>query len=715
MKKAFEKKYRDLRRKILDYMPKGQNKILRKAFWFGFEAHKDQTRRSGVPYFEHCIEAANILADLKMDITTISAGLLHDVVEDTGVTLSEVQKEFGEDIAHLVDGVTKIADLKFKKAELKQAENFRKMVMSMAKDIRVVMIKFADRLHNMRTLEFLPKKKQKWIAQETMDVYAPLAHRFGIASLGWQFEDLALKYLAPRKFSFLDKKIKDKWEDRVKHIEKMIKPISKEMEKLKIPGKIISRPKSYFSIYKKMQEQNIPFEEIYDLLAMRIITDKKEDCYATMGIVHTMYTPVADRFKDFIATPKSNGYQSLHTTVISPFGRMIEVQIRTKAMDYSAEMGIAAHWLYKEKEEDKQLNDQLVWVRQILDWNKENPDPDEFMQSFKFDLYKDEIFVFTPKGRLINLPSNATPVDFAFAVHTEIGLQCIGAKVNSRVVPLYTTLHNGDEVEILTSSKTNLQEYWTSFVVTSKARNQIDKWFRENRKIQYKKLGMEMLRKELRDHNQSFSEMDIEQLKQRSGYSNLDTLWQGLGTQIVSAEEIARRVFPKIYEDHKSSLLQRIPKILKKSQKQNSGESYIVIEKDYRFVIELSKCCRPIPGDKILGFTNKDKGVIVHRVKCKSIQKQFSANEHGVKVDWAQDLDGVFPASFQVVGADRKHLLRDMAFAISKLDINILGIHIEVQGIVAIIDITLEVKDIVWLKKAMDKLEKIRGIQKLKR
>jgi len=495
----------------------------------------------------------------------------------------------------------------------------------------------------------------------------------------------------------------------------MIEPIRKEMEKLNIPGKIISRPKSYFSIYKKMQEQNIPFEEIFDLLAMRIITDKKEDCYATVGILHTMYTPVADRFKDYIATPKSNGYQSLHTIVISPTGRMIEVQIRTKAMDYTAEMGIAAHWLYKEKQDDKQLNDQLVWVRQILDWNQDNPDPDDFMKSFKSDLYKDEIFVFTPKGRLINLPSNATPVDFAFAVHTEIGLQCLGAKVNSKVVPLYSTLNNGDDVEILTSSKKNLQEYWTSFVVTSKARNQIDKWFRENRKIQYQKLGKEMLRKELRSHDQSFSEMNIELLKQRSGYSNLDTLWQALGKQIVSAEDIAKRVFPKFYEDKKSSLLLRIPKILKKSQKSSQQEPYMVIGGDYQLMIELSKCCGPIPGDKILGFKQKEKGIVVHRVKCKKIQKELSGNEEGVKVDWAPELDRVFPASFQVVSADRKHLLRDIAFAISKLDINILGMHIEVQGIVSIIDITLEVKGTEWLKKAMDKLVKIRGIQRIKR
>lgn len=715
MNREFEKKYQTLRKKITSYIPNGKTKIVRKAFMFGLEAHKDQMRRSGAAYFDHCIAAATILSELKMDITTVSAGLLHDVVEDTGVTLEEVRREFGDDIAQLIDGVTKIADLKFKKPELQQAENFRKMVFSMAKDIRVVMIKFADRLHNMRTLEYLPKKKQKWIAQETLDVYAPLAHRFGIASLGWQYEDLALKFLDPRQYAYLDKKVADNRKDRIKLIEEMKKPILEGMKKLTIPGTIHGRPKSYYSIYKKIKDQNIPFEEVYDLLAMRIITERKEDCYAVVGIIHSLFTPVGHRFKDFIATPKNNGYQSIHTTVVIPSGRMIEIQIRTSSMDYTAEMGIAAHWLYKEKQNDEQLNEQLVWVRRFLDWSKENPDPDDFMQTFKFDLYQDEIFVFTPKGRLISLPMNATPVDFAFAVHSEIGLHCIGAKVNSKVVPLYTTLENGDEVEILTSSKPNLQEYWTSFVVTSKARNQLDRWFRDNKKLQYQQLGKDFLRNELEKHEISFENLDIEQLKQKSGYSNLDVLWQALGTQKVAAEEVARRVYPKNYESHKSSLLGRIPRILKKSPKPSPHEQNIIVHGDYPLVIVLSSCCKPVPGDTIIGFYQNEKGVCVHRVKCKKIPKELPENDHGVKVEWTKKREKDYPARIQVVSADRKHLLRDMALIISKMDINLLAIHVEVQGIVAMIDITLEIKDTCQLKKVIEKLQKIKGIQKIKR
>ena len=715
MTKAFEKKYDSLVSQINTYMPDGEKELLKKAFWFGFEAHKNQFRLSGAPYFEHCVESANILAELKMDITTIAAGLLHDVVEDTGVTLTEVQEEFGEDIAQLVDGVTKITDLKFKKLEFEKADNFRKLVLSMAKYIRVVMIKFADRLHKMRTLEYLPKKKQILIAQETLDVYAPLAIRFGIASLGWQYEDLAIKFIDRKTYDFIGKKVDEKLSERTKRIAMMKKPIMEEMNKLKIPCTITGRAKSYSSIYRKMQEQNVPFEEVYDLLAIRIITEKKEDCYAVMGVVHTLFTPVADRFKDYIATPKSNGYQSLHTTVIGPKGRMLEVQIRTEAMDYTAEMGIAAHWHYKAKHTDKPLDDQLVWVREFLDWDKDNSDPDEFMKSFKFDLARDEIFVFTPQGRLINLPENATPVDFAFAVHTEIGLKCIGAKVNFEVVPLYTTLHNGDEVEILTSSKPSLQEYWTSFVVTSRARTQINRWLKENRKLQYIKLGREMLENELAKYAIESKDIDTNQLMQRSGFTNLDALWQALATHKVTPEEIVRRVFPKLHESTKSTFLTRIPRILKKSSKGDTHEPYVVIHGDYPLVIVLSKCCMPVPGDKIIGFYREDKGIVAHRVKCKDIPKELSKNEQGVIVDWAEKIDKVFPASIQVVGTDQKHLLRNIAVVISKMDINVVGIHIDVQGIVAMCDIALEIKDVQQLKAVMQNISKVKGIQRVKR
>ncbi|MFC1477121.1 RelA/SpoT family protein, partial [candidate division KSB1 bacterium] len=600
MKQKYTRKYNKLVRLIQKYIPSdGQLVLLKKAYWFGFEAHKGQYRRSGDPFFEHCVATANILAELSLDVTTIVAGLLHDVVEDTGITIDEVRQEFGDDIAMLVDGVTKIADLRFKDAESQQAENFRKMLLSMARDLRVIMIKFADRLHNMRTLEHLPDRKQKWIAQETLDVYAPLALRFGIAKLAWQLEDLALKFIEPDTFYYLEKKIAEKWSVRMEQLERMKEPIRKEMIKLNVPCSIMGKVKSYYGVFKKMQRQNITFEDVYDIMALRIVTEKKEDCYAAVGVVHTLFVPVADRFKDYIATPKRNGYQSIHTTVINPDGKMMELQIRTKAMDYSAEFGVAAHWAYKTDYSDQNLDKQIVWVRQFLDSSKDDADPSEFMQSFKFDLFQDEIFVFTPKGQLIDLPSNATPVDFAFAVHTEVGLCCIGAKVNSKVVPLNTTLHNGDEVEVLTSSKPNPQEYWMSFVVTSKALGQIKKWFNENRKLQYEKLGKELLLKEFSQCDTDEDLFDENALKQRSGYSNLNVLYQALAKREISPTEIVKRVYPSLYKKSKISLFERIPRIWKRDLKQ---EPYINIHGEYPLVIELSKCCKPVPGEKIVGF-----------------------------------------------------------------------------------------------------------------
>jgi GTP pyrophosphokinase len=380
MKKVFEKRFEELYYTVSQYISDGKLEILKKAFWFGYEAHKQQYRRSGDPYFEHSVQVATILSELRMDVTTIAAGLLHDVVEDTGVTLQELSQEFGNDIADLVDGVTKIPDMRFtSEGTAAQAENFRKMVLSMAKDIRVVLIKFADRLHNMRTLEFLPEKKQKSIAQETLDVYAPLAHRFGIAVLGEQFEDLSLKFIDPKMYRFIEKKFTDTYQDRIANIEQMEKPILEEMEKLHIPCRIMGKQKNFYNIYQEMKENNVTFDEVFDTVAMRIITQKKEDCYSAVGVVHSLFTPVADRFKDYIASSKSSGYQSLHTTVISSNGRMVEVLIRTEAMDYIADMGIAAHWMYNEKLSDKQFDDQLGWIRQFLDFNKENSDATEFM------------------------------------------------------------------------------------------------------------------------------------------------------------------------------------------------------------------------------------------------------------------------------------------------------------------------------------------------
>jgi len=712
IKSQFEEKLGELINKITDYNPDTKLSKIKKAFWFGYDAHINQKRRSGDPYFSHCVEAALNLTDFRMDETTISACLLHDVVEDTGINLEDINKKFGKTIATLVDGVTKISDLDYKKAENKEAESFRKLVLYMARDIRVIMIKFADRLHNMQTLEHLSRKQQVIIAQETQDIYAPLAFRFGIAKLGWQLEDLALKYLEPKIFKSIDKKVVHKWDERMSQIDEMKKTIEDSLDKLGIKSKIIGRPKSYYSIFKKMEEKKVSFDGIFDLLAMRIIVKTKEECYAAVGIVHTHYTPVIDRFKDFIATPKNNGYQSIHTTVHTPKQKLLEIQIRTEEMNRTADLGIAAHWLYKAKFSDRELNKKLGWIKEVIDWDSDNPDPNQFMETFAFDLSNKEILVTTPKGKLITLPDQATPVDFAFAVHTEIGFSCIGVKVNSIVVPLNTQLITGDEVEILTSNKQYPQEYWLSFAITSKAITQIKKWINENTKIQQEAMGYDILSNEFEKNDLKLDDLDHELIKQKSGYSDLEMVLGSIGRYEVTAEEIVKRLYPNIKAKSKISFLKRIPEILKRSEKEDIS---IKVQGELPLVVKLAECCMPIPGDKIAGFLEPDKSVIIHRGKCKKIPHKVDQNNKNINVEWS-DVDKIaYPVKIQVTGEDRKHFLKDMAVVISSMDIYIMAIHIEVKDILAVCDIIMELPNINELKNVISKIESVKGIQKARR
>lgn len=712
IKSQFKEKLRELVNKISDYNPDTKVSKIKKAFWFGYDAHINQKRRSGDPYFSHCVEAALNLTEFRMDETTISACLLHDVVEDTGINLEDIKKKFGITIATLVDGVTKISDLDYKKSENKEAESFRKLVLYMARDIRVIMIKFADRLHNMHTLEHLSRKQQVIIAQETQDIYAPLAFRFGIAKLGWQLEDLALKYLEPKIFKSIDKKVVHKWDERMSQIDEMKKTIEASLDKLGIKCKIYGRPKSYYSIYKKMEEKKVSFDGIFDLLAMRIIVHSKEDCYAAVGSVHTHYTPVIDRFKDFIATPKNNGYQSIHTTVHTPRQKMLEIQIRTESMNRTADLGIAAHWLYKAKFSDRELNKKLGWIKEVIDWDSDNPDPKHFMETFAFDLSNKEILVSTPKGKLISLPELATPVDFAFAVHTEVGFSCIGVKVNSIVVPLNSQLITGDDVEILTSNKQNPQENWLSFAVTSKAITQIKKWINENTKLQQEAMGYDILSNEFDKNNLNLSELDSELIKLKSGYSDLQMVLGAIGRYEVTAEKIVKRLYPNIIKKNKISFLKRIPEILKRSEKENIS---IKIQGDLPLVIKLASCCMPIPGDKIAGFLESDNSVKVHRAKCKKIPHTVGQNIKNINVKWSDTDKKAYPVKIQVTGEDRKHFLKDMAVVISSMNIYIIAIHIEVHDILAVCDITMEIPDTNELKQVITNIESVKGIQKAKR
>ena len=711
MENVYKKPFADLLRKHRRFNAFVDHDLLMSAFDFSFEAHKDQLRKSGAPYFEHCFEVAKILIELRLDSTSVASGLLHDVAEDTGVTIEEVEEKFGEDVALLVDGVTKISELKFDSVEQRQAENFRKMIISMVKDIRVILIKFADRLHNMRTLEYLPAKKQKRIAIETRDVYAPLAHRLGIAKIKWELEDLVLKFLEPDSYWELVKKITDKREDRERYIRRVTAPIRKELKKANIKCKITGRPKHFYSIYGKMKIRQVPFEQIYDLLAIRIIVSKVEECYFVLGIVHNLYIPVQERFKDYIATPKSNFYQSLHTTVIGPDGRMVEIQIRTTEMHRTAEEGIAAHWLYKEgRKKQDELDEHLAWLRQVLESQQETKDPSEFMENLRIELFHDEVFVFTPKGDLLKLPVNSTPVDFAFSVHTDIGFHCIGAKVNGRIVPLSYKLKSGDSVEILTSPNQKPNPDWIKFVKTSKARNKIKRWLKDSFYEQSFKLGEEIVVKHFKKYNIKKISVDLNEIAQSLNFQNEEQLLVSIGRGDTSIQTIVNRIAPEKNIEIKDSRL--FKRFISRARGKANG---VQVQGLDNVMIDFGSCCQPLPGDKILGFLTKGRGIIVHRSDCKNILNLIENPERKIDVVWNVDKDKHFVVRLKLIGGDRKNFLRDVSDSISKTDTNIVSIEMKVEDSVVQSNLILEVRNLQHLTRIMNKISHVKGVINIER
>ncbi len=706
----YEDKYhrglQSLIRRIKRYSSYFDPELLQKAFYFSMEAHRDQLRKSGEPYFEHCYQVARILTELKMDQVTVAGGLLHDVVEDTGVTLEQVEDEFGKEIAQLVDGVTKISELKFNSVEQRQAENFRKMILSMTKDIRVILIKFADRLHNMRTLEFLPEKKRRRIALETRDVYAPLAHRLGIGKIKWELEDLSLKALEPEIYWNLVQKVANKREEREAYIRKFTQPIRRELKKAGIKAKITGRPKHLYSIFQKMSRRAKSFEEIYDLLAIRIIVKRVEECYYALGIVHSLFTPVQKRFKDYIATPKSNMYQSLHTTVIGMEGKMVEIQIRTDEMHRTAEEGIAAHWRYKEgrgKEDD--LDKHLSWLRQILEWQQEINDPQEFMENLRIDLFQDEVFVFSPKGDLFKLPLGSTPVDFAFTVHTDIGLHCIGAKVNGKIVPLDYKLKSGDSVEIITSASQKPNPDWIKFTRTSKARNKIKRWLRDSLYEQSLKLGEEIFNKQLKRYHINKDQIQLKELALTFGLEDANQLFAAIGRGDISIQSVINKISPE------KNLLPKDESILKKfiSRARGSAKGVRVQGLD-NLLFSFAKCCQPVPGDRILGFITRGRGVIIHRADCKNIVKLMEAPERHIDVEWDVEKDRHFVVRLYMLGEDRKNFLRDISESIAQTDTNIVSINMKAEDSIVHSNIIVEVKNLQHLTKVINKISKVKGV-----
>ncbi len=711
MEEKYSKALDELIRDIKKYNVNFDSALLKKAYMFTFDAHKDQLRKSGELYFEHPLEVARILVSLKMDLGTICGGLLHDVAEDTGVPLEEVNEEFGPEITALVNGVTKISELKLENLEKRQAENFRKMIISMVEDIRVILIKFADRLHNMRTIEYLPERKRIRIAKETLDVYAALAHRLGIAKVKWELEDLALKTLNPKAYEDLVRKITEKRDEREKYIQRLAKPIKRELKKVEIQANITGRPKHFYSIYQKMIRRKLPFEEIFDLLAIRIIVNKLEDCYFVLGVVHSLFTPVHEKFNDYIATPKSNMYQSLHTKVIGPEGKMVEIQIRTEEMHRTAEEGIAAHWKYKEsRSKEDELDKYLVWLRRVLEWQQDVPDSGEFMENLKIDLFHDEVFVFTPRGDLFRLPAGSTPVDFAFAVHTDVGFHCLGAKVNSKIVPLSYQLRSGDTVEIITSNNQHPNRDWIKFVKTSKARTKIKRWIRDSMFEQSLKLGEEMLDKEFKKYGLKKGNDELNEIAQSYGFSDLNQFYAAIGHGDIPTLRIIHKIAPEKTEQPKEETL--LKRFIRRTKTSEKGVRVQGID---NMLITFGKCCQPVPGDRIIGFITKGRGVVVHRTDCKNILQLIKNPDLNIDVEWDVDKDKRFLVRLYMVAHDRKDFLRDVTETISSTDTNIVNVALQTEESFVHNNMLIEVRNLNHLTRIINRLRKIKGIVNVER
>ena len=707
MDAVYEEVFEGLLRRISRYNQSLDAALLRKAFEFSFDAHRNQLRKSGKPYFEHPLEVAKILTGLKMDFETIAAGVLHDTAEDTELTIERVAKEFGGNIASLVDGVTKISDIKLLEFEERQAENFRKMLLSMVKDIRVIIIKFADRLHNMRTLEYLPERKRRRIALETREVYAPLAHRLGLAKIKWELEDLSLKFLEPDIYVDLVQRVNSTRTNRERIIREVTHPIRDALVKAKIHARFEGRPKHFYSIYTKIVKRNIPFEEIYDLHAIRIIVEKVEECYHTLGLVHMLYAPIPERFKDYIATPKTNGYQSLHTTVIGPAGRRIEIQIRTEVMHRTAEDGIAAHWRYKEgrlREDD--LDRHMIWLRQMLELaDEDETDTSTFMDHLKVNLFQDEVFVFTPKGDLYRLPIHSTPLDFAFGVHTDIGLHCLAAKVNGSIVPLSHQLHSGDTVEIITSSNQRPNEGWLDFVISSKARARIKKWLRD---IQFENsvtLGEEMLMRSLARFSIKIKDINVTDLAGKLNFKEPRHLLAALGRGDVKLDSVLKKILPDdkpITEDE--SLFKRF---IERARKSSRGVRVAGMD---NIMLSFGKCCNPVPGEPITGIVTRGRGIVVHTNTCNNLLRLMQEPERIIDVAWDVEKGSRFLAGLYIMGERRGKFLSELSDAVAAADGIIAGANMNSEVSLVNCILSIEVHDLDHLNRIMQKIRKVDGV-----
>jgi GTP pyrophosphokinase len=696
---------------------KNNIKMINNAFDFGYTAHKGQLRKSGEEYFSHCISVGLQLSQWNMDCDVVIAGILHDTLEDTSITKKEIKDYFNEDIANLVEGVSKLSDIKFNSREQKQAENFMKMFLSVAKDIRVIIIKFADRLHNLRTINYLSLIKQRRVAKESKDIFVPLAHRLGMNNVKLEMEDIIFQILEPKMHKEIKKKIKDSKKKREHYINKFIHPVKEELKKYKLEAKVFGRAKNFSSIYYKMQSRTKEFDEIFDLFAIRIIVEEKDLCYAALGTVHQLYTPVQDRFKDYIATPKRNGYQSIHTTVIGKSGKMVEVQIRTERMDRTAEIGIAAHWTYKEdgsivSDKENDINRHVKWLRELIEnLQSENKNPKEFFKLLKIDLFQDEIFVFTPSGDLIQLKTESTPIDFAFEVHTQVGMHCIGAKVNSNIVPLNATLKSGDNVEILTSKKQTPSHAWLKFVKTAKAKAHIKRWVNKDNNEKSIKLGKELLEKTLRRVKQIHLLNDIEKNPKLMGLNSLDLIYAEIAAGHITTRELISKYAPNLEETKEKRESTLTEKFIERARGQTKG---IKVGGIANTLINFGKCCNPIPGDEVVGYITRGKGVTVHRSTCSNIPV-LENEDRFVDVDWDIKSDSAYLVRLNITASDRKHLLKDISEKVSLLNIYIQSIDMKAHDGFATCILIIQVRDTRQLERLFRKLKQLTNIISINR
>ena len=708
--KLIEKQSKNL---IARISSKDNKTIVKNALDFSIKMHEGQKRKSGLPYVSHCIDVANILLDWNMDYTTIVSALLHDVVEDTDVSLKDIEREFGSDVAFLVDGVTKIDHIAFRSQEHKQAENFIKLFISLAKDLRVIIIKFADRLHNMETIEYLSSKKRKEIALETKEIFVPLAHRLGMANLKWKFEDLSLKCLNLKSYNNIKKKIEGSSKSNKKILESTIAPIRKELDSYKIESEISGRYKSISSINRKIELRNKKFEDIYDLYAIRIVVDKIEECYLALGIIHSIYPPVQDRFKDFIATPKTNGYQSIHTTVVTKDSKLTEVQIRTKEMDYTAEVGVAAHWLYKEGSEMSSLDEQVPWLRDLLTMmSGDNTDAEEMIELLKIDMFEDEIFIFTPKGDLIKLPVDSTPLDFAFAIHSELGFSCVRAKVNKKLVPLSYKLNNGDIVELETSKKQKPNSGWLNFVKTSRASHAIGKYLRKIEEEESRKIGLQLLEKNLRKLKLYEKLNDIKKKYSDIGYKNLNELLSDIGRGGLTVKDVISKIFPDIKTSQEKVSYDK--EFIDSARSDFEGINLDGVD---NLVVDYGKCCNPIPGDNVIGYISRGRGLIVHRLSCSNLSSLSESDDRIVSVNWDTKKNISFKAKIHITCIDSAGVLNEIADTISKNKVNILDVKTDVtEGGIANIWIIFKIESLSQLEviiKSISQLKKVDSVERV--